>query len=51
MLGGEAGVEGQAGMSDVLVDADGEVVLGLGLANSSKTALIMAGVNSLEERP
>ena len=31
MLGGEAGVEGQAGMSDVLVDADGEVVLGAGL--------------------
>jgi hypothetical protein len=45
-------VVGQAGVGDVVVDADGEVVLGLvAAARLSKTALTMAGVNSLEPRP
>ena len=42
----------QAGVRDVVVDADREVVLGLRLVPSRRsTALTMAGVNSLEDRP
>ena len=41
----------QRGVGDIVDDADGEVILRLGLASSSKTALTMAGVNSLEESP
>jgi len=45
------GVIAQARVRHIVVDADGEVVFGCGLASSSKTALTIVGVNSFEERP
>ena len=48
LFGGEIGIVGEAGVGDVVVDADGEVILRLGFLSSSKTALTIAGVNSFE---
>jgi hypothetical protein len=41
----------QAGVGDVVDDADGEVVLRSLLAQLVEDALTIAGVNSLDERP
>jgi hypothetical protein len=46
-----AGVVVDGGEGDIIHNAHGEVVLGIGLARLSNTPLTMAGVNSLEERP
>ena len=51
LLGGEGGIVAQAGVGDIVVDADGEVVLGGRFEHLVEDALTMAGVNSLEERP
>ena len=47
----EIGIPVEAGVGDVVDDADGEVVLGPLLASSSKIPLTIAGVNSFEESP
>ncbi len=47
VVGRERRVERQAGVGDVIDDADGEPVAGCLAAASSKTALTIAGVNSL----
>jgi hypothetical protein len=38
-------------VSDIIVDSDGEMILGIVLDLSSKIPLTIAGVNSFEERP
>ena len=48
----ERRVDGEAGVGDVVVDADGEMILRrCTRAASSKIAFTMAGVNSLDESP
>jgi hypothetical protein len=47
----EFGVDRQAQVGDVVVDADREVLLGLARRSSSKTGLIIDGVTSFDERP
>ncbi len=48
---GEIGIDGEAGMAEIVIDADRELVCGVLRFNSSNTAFAMAGVKSFDDSP